>query len=118
MHIIPLAAEKIEKKILNIPDHWGEVADQAFDPDSIHAQSGIAVAEALENTLQFTEQALDAEKQAQARENIGAVSEDDVDDKLIAVAYIDTEDNENVEEIEGELISNAELNALFAALEG
>ena len=33
------------------------------------------------------------------------------------VAFIDQEDNENVEGVEDELISNAELNALLAALE-
>ena len=96
MHVIPLAAEKIEKKILNIPDHWGEIADQEFDPESIHAQSGIAVAEALESTLQFVEQELAEEQQAQARENIGAVSTEEVDTKLSAVAFIDENDNESI----------------------
>ena len=76
MHVIPLAAEKIEKKILNIPDHWGEIADQEFDPESIHAQSGIAVAEALESTLQFVEQELADEQRAQARANIGTTGYD------------------------------------------
>lgn len=47
MHIIPLSAKEIEEKLLKIPDHWGEVTDQAFDPESIHAQSGTAVAEAV-----------------------------------------------------------------------
>lgn len=40
-----------------------------------------------------------------------------IDDLSTGVAYIDPEDNENVEEIEGELISNEELNSLLAALE-
>lgn len=73
-HIIPLAAEEIEKKILNIPDHWGEVAEDTFNPESIHAQSGLAVAQAIANTLQFTEQELDANQQIQARANIDAAS--------------------------------------------
>lgn len=76
MHIIPLAAEEIEKKILNIPDHWGEVAEDTFDPESIHAQSGKAVAQAIENTIQFTTQELNTDQQTQARANIGAASSD------------------------------------------
>lgn len=78
-HIIPLAAEEIEKKILNIPDHWGEVAEDTFNPESIHAQSGLAVAQAISNTLQFTEQELDADQQTQARANIDAASNKELD---------------------------------------
>lgn len=40
-----------------------------------------------------------------------------VDDLSTNVAYIDATDNENIEEIEGELISNEELNSLLTALE-
>lgn len=53
MHIIPLAATEIERKILNIPDHWSEITDQAYDPESIHAQSGLAVAEAVSQKSQI-----------------------------------------------------------------
>jgi hypothetical protein len=79
MHIIPLPAKEIEKRLKNIPNSWSEVAEQNFDPESIHAQSGIAVAEALENAVQLKEQDLDADQQAQVRDNIGAASTADID---------------------------------------
>jgi hypothetical protein len=78
MHIIPLAAKEIEQKILNIPDNWGEITDQKFDPNSIHAQSGTAVAEAIADGVKHTAQELTAEQQLQARENIGAASNESV----------------------------------------
>jgi hypothetical protein len=77
-HIIPLAAEEIERKILNIPDHWGEVAEDTFDPESTHAQSGLAVAQAIANTVQFTEQELNVTQQTQARVNIGAAASEEL----------------------------------------
>lgn len=40
-----------------------------------------------------------------------------VDDLSAEVAYIDATDNENITEVEGELISNEELNSLLTALE-
>ena len=40
-----------------------------------------------------------------------------VDELSSAVAYINEDDNENVTEIEGEIISNEELNSLLAKLE-
>lgn len=40
-----------------------------------------------------------------------------VDNLSTEVAYIDATDNENIEEIEGEIISNDELNSLLNALE-
>ena len=40
-----------------------------------------------------------------------------INDLSSEVAYIDATDNENVEEIEGELISNEELNSLLTLLE-
>ncbi len=40
-----------------------------------------------------------------------------VDELSADVAYINSEDNENITEVEGELISNEELNSLLTALE-
>ena len=40
-----------------------------------------------------------------------------VDNLSTEVAYIDVTDNESIEEIEGEIISNDELNSLLNALE-
>jgi hypothetical protein len=114
-HIIPLAAEEIEKKILNIPDHWGEVADQTFDPESTNAQSGLAVAEALENTLQFTAQELDVDQQRQARENIGAASWDCVTDLETAVNNEFTKVNSDIAETKLIAEGAAEVAATQAA---
>jgi hypothetical protein len=48
MHILPLSAQEIEKRLIKLPEH---VADQEYNPMSEYAQSGKAVAEALEDTL-------------------------------------------------------------------
>lgn len=40
-----------------------------------------------------------------------------INDLSAEVAYIDATDNENITEVEGELISNEELNSLLTALE-
>ena len=47
MHILPLSAKEVEKKLLNVPDTWEEVTEKTFDPTSLHPQSGQAVAEAI-----------------------------------------------------------------------
>lgn len=44
MHILPLSAAEIEKRLSKLPEH---VADQTYIPSSEYAQSGKAVAEAL-----------------------------------------------------------------------
>lgn len=78
MHIIKLSAEEIERRLKNLPDHWGQIAEDDFDPESIYAQSGIAVAQAIENTVKFAAQDLAVEQQTQARNNIGAASADEL----------------------------------------
>ena len=78
MHIIKLSAEEIERRLKNLPEGWHEIAKDTFDPESQFAQSGIAVAQAIENTVQFISQELDNEQQIQARENIGAASSEEL----------------------------------------
>lgn len=57
MHILPISAKEVEAKLLTIPNHWGEVAneivDQTYSPESTNAQSGIAMAGALESLRQI-----------------------------------------------------------------
>ena len=48
MHILPLSATEIEARLRKLPEH---VADQTYQPESEHPQSGKAVAEALSNVL-------------------------------------------------------------------
>ena len=112
MHIIPLAAEEIERKILNIPDHWGEVADQFYNPESIHAQSGLAVAEALTNVLQFIEQELDADQQARARLNIGAAEAE-----VVAQLSTNKLDRTELTAHDSSVLAHADLRALVAELQ-
>lgn len=47
MYKLPLSAEEIKKRLLDLPEGWHEIAQDKYDPTSQYAQSGIAVAEAL-----------------------------------------------------------------------
>lgn len=44
MHVLPLSAAEIEARLKKLPEH---VADQSYDANSTHPQSGVAVAQAL-----------------------------------------------------------------------
>ena len=64
MHILRHSAEEVDNKLSKIPtprndydrewtrsDAWTKIADEHFDADSLYAQSGAAVAEAIDGAI-------------------------------------------------------------------
>jgi enolase len=51
MKYLSHTAEEIDEKLKRVPADWEAVADQTYKPESGYAQSGKAVAEAVNNVL-------------------------------------------------------------------
>jgi glycerophosphoryl diester phosphodiesterase len=93
MYKLQHTAEEIDNKLGMIPDDWHAVADASYNPDSEYAQSGKAVAEAVEGAVRYdANQELSQAEQLQARKNIGAgdASSASVEDGVLLVGGAST----------------------------
>ena len=125
MYYLSHSAKEIDEKIKRVPlataseskwvrtDDWTHIADQKYEPGSAFAQSGTAVAEAINNVL--TEVDVKLEQFVPAAD-VAPIPEEEIDELFEATSGDDTgADDDFSGSIDSiPTISDEEIKALFA----
>lgn len=123
MYKLPLSAEEIKKRLLDHPEGWHEIAHDEYDPTSQYAQSGIAVAQAINGlaSKDYVDSAISAIPTPDVSGQIGThnISTDahndirllinELTNRLNAIADSDDEDLDQISELVDYIKNNKNL---------